>query len=82
MAPSKNHARTGNDRSKEWVKLTCSEDALNVMVFDGVLSDQATTAWCPTVGERYPNPRARQAGPKKTRALDHMLTPFTRVELQ
>jgi hypothetical protein len=82
MDPSKKRACTGNGRSKEWVKSTYSEDALNVMVFDGILSDQVTTAWCPAASERYPNPRARQARPKKTRALDHMLTLFTRAELQ
>jgi hypothetical protein len=60
MAPSKKRIRMGNARSKEWVKSTYSEDALNAMVFDGVLPDQATTQWRPAAGECYPNPRARE----------------------
>jgi len=53
MVPSKKCTRTGSDQSKEWVKSTCNEAALNAMVFDNVLLDQATTRWCPAVGECY-----------------------------
>ena len=58
MALSKKHARIGNARSKEWVKLTCSKDAPNTMVFNGVLPDQATVRWHPVAGECYSTPHA------------------------
>ena len=56
MARPRKRTRTETTQSTEWVQSTCSEADINVLVFDGVLPDQATAGWRAAAGERFLTP--------------------------
>ena len=43
-------------RDQEWVRSTVARETLDEMVVEGVLQDQVTAGWRPTVGPPFPAP--------------------------
>jgi hypothetical protein len=41
---------------EEWAESICDEEALNELVFDGVLPDRETAGWQPAYGESFLTP--------------------------
>jgi len=41
---------------QEWVRSTITQETLEEMLFEGILQDQVTVGWHPSVGEPFPTP--------------------------